>query len=1600
MSRGGRARTGAAQLPALLHAWRESLPSEQWRGLPAAWLAASGARALQFGARRRPGQALLRVLGASDAAPAGADGTAIELITEDMPFLVDTLQMGIAQAGLPIRLIIHPILQVRRDAAGRLQMLHAAVTGSAPDAGGVRESWQYLQIDAIGAAEQRALLARLRSALADLRRACRDWPRMRRVVLELCADIARHPPALAAEVIGESRALLQYMEADHFTFLGVRENRLRRTARGPQLLPVAHTSLGVLRRRSHHAADGGAATRSNIRRALRSHELLVITKANTRSSVHRSGYLDYIGVKRFDRSGRVIGEVRILGLWTSSTYSADARSIPWVRLKLQHVIEHFPFAPGSHDAKRLVQILEGLPRDELLQASVADLIRCARAVLSLQERTRVRVVLRRDEFRRFWSCLVYLPRERCDAAAQARIAALLRAALHGGELDASLSIGDAPLAQLHVVVQVAPDAAARVDAARLERRIDAALIRWRDRLHAALVGRFGQLQGSRLERAYAGAFPASYRQDDHEAAAAADDIADLEDLDRAPEAMQLRLYRPHGQRAERIHLRILRRGETLSVSEVLPTFEHFGLRVIAERPYRLDWPDGSAAWVQDFELEHYARQPVVLARIGAELIGAFRAVRAGELDDDGFNRLLIAAQLSARAVTVLRACCRYLLQTGIALSQSYMERVLSSHPAAARDLVQLFEQRLTPAPARAAAARATLLERRVRRAIGALASADEDRILRAFLAVILAVLRTNYFVRDAHGTPRAWLALKLDCARIPGLPQPRPRYEIFVHSPRLEAVHLRQGPIARGGIRWSERPEDFRTEILGLMKAQHVKNTLIVPVGAKGGFVARRLSPESTREAAQREIVECYAHFMRGLLDLTDNIVQGRIVAPAQVRRLDGDDPYLVVAADKGTASFSDLANSISAEYDFWLGDAFASGGSAGYDHKKMGITARGGWECVKRHFRELGRDIQREPVTVAGIGDMSGDVFGNGMLQSRQIRLVAAFNHQHIFIDPKPDRARSFSERARLLRLPRSGWGDYRRELLSRGGAIYPRSAKQVPLSAEAQALLDLPQRRASPTELIRAILCMRVDLLWNGGIGTYVKAASERHGEIADRANDALRVDGAQVRALVVGEGGNLGFSQRGRIEYAAAAGRINADFIDNSAGVNTSDVEVNLKILLDAANGAAPLPRARRNRLLAAATDEIAALVVRNNYLQSQAISVMQQRASAELGEHQRLLRWLERHGALDRAVECLPTDEELDERRRQGRGLTRPELALLLAYGKIALNHALTESGGAADPYLARELQRYFPQALRRRYPERIEHHRLRAQIIITATTNSCVHRVGPALLMECAEHGDTNAADVARAYTIARDSAELRALWSQIEALDGRVEAEDQYEALWQTSRFLRHVTLWLLSHRREFGAVGAAVARLQPALREFRQVMPGALAGLDRERHQQQRRHYLERGFPPHLAQDLALLEPLQLAPELCVLTATAGARARVVAHAHFKLGERLGLDWLEATIRQLPAGGNWQGAARARLHAAAVAAHLHLTGAVLRGERSARTRGGTAAGAMEPALQRWQQLLSDLRAVASADLAALTVALEALENLAAARPQSLAHLL
>jgi len=1587
------------QVSRLVRAWCAGLPKSEWRAASLPKLRAAASAQLELGAVRRTHQILVRVHSAPLGGAPGGSFTVVDLVTDDMPFLVDTLTMTLGEAGFAVRLIAHPIMAVRRDAKG--QFLGFAERGS-PKAPGARaalnESWQYLQIDRVaGEAECLALQARLASALHDVRRACEDWPLMRRAARTVRTELSAQVPKARVAAVAECQALLEYMENDHFTFLGFQ--RLRRTGRAGLLAPVAGSGLGLLRgrraeRHAHIDAIGASAS-----------ELVTVTKADRRSTVHRPGYLDCIVVHHYDAGGKLTGAARFLGLWTSNTYHADPRTVPLLRLKVRHVIDSFPFRPTGHDGKRLVSILDNLPRDELFQASAAELRQCAKTVLDLHERARgVCLVLRRDASQRFWSCLVYVARERLDNDSFRRLADLLRRALSGDQVDSSLAVGDAPLAQLHIVVHTAVpvrgrSSAGTIDARQLERDLNAALVTWRDRLRSALLQQHDEMVAARLERRFARSFPVAY-QHDVPPELAVQDIADLEEAygteskagaagGGAKSVDRLRLYLPEQRLTHRLHLRLLRGGEPLPISDALPILENFGLRVIAERPYQLHVPQAGTVWLQDFELEHHGEPPQELKSLEAQIASAFPAILAGTLDNDGFHRLIVSAGLTIAQIRVLRAACRYLLQTGMPFSQSYVERALGAHPRLARELWTLFDRRLNPAAGERSGKReAARCEQRLRHAIAEIRNPDEDRILRAYLALILATLRTNYYCDGAEERP---LALKLDPAEIPGLPEPRPAFEIFVHGTRVEGVHMRRGPIARGGIRWSERPEDFRTEILGLMKAQHVKNTLIVPVGAKGGFVARRLRAEGPPEFRGSEVLSCYQAFIRCLLEITDNIVAGKIVAPPQVRRRDGDDPYLVVAADKGTASFSDVANTLSAECGFWLGDAFASGGSDGYDHKKMGITARGAWECVKRHFREVGLDIMRQPFTVAGIGDMSGDVFGNGMLLSPHIQLLAAFDHRHIFIDPEPDARRALRERARLFALPRSSWADYRSEAISAGGGVYERSQKSIVLTPKARDLLGLAGERAAPLEVIRAILTLKVDLLWNGGIGTYVKASDERNSEIGDRANDALRINGNELKARVLGEGGNLGCSQRGRIEYAQHGGRLNTDFVDNSAGVNTSDIEVNLKIMLAGASGGPAPTGARRRRLLASVTDEVAAQVLRNNYLQSQAISLLERRSAADLADHQQFIRALERGGELDRTLEYLPSDTEIEERMAQGRGLTRPELALLLAYGKISMNHALSSADIADDAYLSSELQRYFPRHWRVRFAQRIAHHRLRAPLIVTATTNSILNRMDPGFAMRMSAQTGADISTVARAYTTARDSAGLRELWSMIEALDERLMAQVQYDALLATRDYVEQLTrrLLLAQAGRALTDIGAAVARLSPAFQAVRELLPAALPGIASQRFQSEYAQHVASGLPDALATWLAALPALRATPDLVEVARTSGKALTLVAHQYFRTAAALGIDWLGEAIRALETRGSWQIVARERLYTACLDGQRNLCARALReraGADAALQRWCERLGAPG---QQWQMTLRDLRASAAPDLAALMAGAEALRNLA-----------
>ncbi|HUO86404.1 MAG TPA: NAD-glutamate dehydrogenase, partial [Thermoanaerobaculia bacterium] len=1284
-------------------------------------------------AERPPGEARVRVFNPT----LEDDGwetshTVVEIVNDDMPFLVSSVTAEIGRRDSNIHLVLHPVIEVRRDEAGR--RLEVLVERDQP--GATTESCMHLEVDEETDPEQlEALRQALVGVLDAVRRVVTDWRQMRDQVADVLAGLDERPPPLPEDELAEGREFLDWLADDHFTFLGYREYRLADEDGESYLRLVPDSGLGLLRvvrddseQRSRMPLPKGVAS------FLRRKELLIVSKAHARSPVHRPVAMDYIAVRTFDSDGRVTGERRFLGLFSSAAYQRSVRSVPLLRQKVQRLLDRLGFDRRGHSARTLRHLLDTFPRDELFQISDSDLYDIGLGILRLQERQRVALFVRKDPFERFVSALVFVPRDRHTTKLRRQIEKLLGDSFGGAVTTFSTQVGDAPLARAHFIFQTRPGAVPKFDVRSLEAEIAALASTWEDHLREALVAAHGEEAGLAELRRYADAFPVAYREE----VSADEALLDLEAIEEVVTTggLATRLGRPREASGHQVRFKVFHPSPVRPLSDLLPLLEDMGLQVVWEVPYEVSLPGGDGSvWIRDFLLAGGDQMEIDLPAAREVFREAFARVWSGELESDGFNRLVVAAGLDWREVTMLRAYGRYLRQIGIAFSQEYMAATLARNPRTARHLVTLFRARFDPAdrdgtPERVetASARVETANKALRRSLQSVANLDEDRILRRFLNLVRATQRTNYFQHDADGVAKPYLAIKLDSKQIRRLPEPAPQFEIWVYSPRVEAVHLRGGKVARGGVRWSDRQMDFRTEILGLMKAQMVKNAVIVPVGAKGGFVVKRGAGLS-REELLVEGRECYRTMVRGLLDLTDNLVGETVVPPPDLVRLDDDDPYLVVAADKGTATFSDLANGVAAEYGFWLGDAFASGGSAGYDHKAMGITARGAWVSVERHFRELGIDIQRQDFTAVGVGDMAGDVFGNGMLLSKHTRLVGAFNHLHIFVDPDPDPAVAWKERKRLFELgPRAAWSDYDAGKLSPGGAVFERSTKSVKVSPEVRERFGLAKASISPDELIRAILAAEVDLLWLGGIGTFVKAADETNGDTGDHANDDVRLDASMVRARVVGEGANLGFTQLGRIEYAASGGRINTDAIDNSAGVDTSDHEVNIKIALgEVMRDGMDLDD--RNRLLAAMGDEVAALVLRDNYLQSQAISVTAAKGPALLAAQGRLIRELERAGLLQRGLEFLPDDDEIAQRQAAGRGLTRPEIAILLAYSKIALYKELLASSLPDEPELVSDLLRYFPQPLAERHRDALLRHRLRREIVATHVTNSTVNRVG-------------------------------------------------------------------------------------------------------------------------------------------------------------------------------------------------------------------------------------------------------------------------------
>jgi glutamate dehydrogenase len=1525
----------------------------------------------------------------------------IEIVNDDMPFLVDSVTSALNQRDLTVHLVIHPIMRVIRDgkgvATGLLNPDEAAVDKV------VAESFMHVQIsEQTDPSALAAIEEALAGVLSDVRGAVEDWRTMRKTMVDVIGDIEKTPPSLPKAEVEEVLDFLRWIEDNHFTFLGYRTYDYVGSGAKQEMQVVASSGLGTLRDPSVSVFGGlrelGALPKE-VRDFLLQPSLLNIMKATQRSTVHRSVPLDAISVKRFDKAGKVIGEHRFIGLFTSVAYNQSPKEIPLLRQRVARVVEKAGFRPASHDGKALVNILETYPRDELFQASEEELFEIAIGVLHLQERQKTALFVRRDAFERFVTALIFVPRDHYNTQLRKTYQSILEQAFNGKVSAFFTQMSESVLARLHVVISTTRGEIPEVDTIDLEARLVEAGRSWSDKLQEELVETKGEGSGNELFRRYGEAFPTSYREAYHPHAA----VFDLDRMNELADEHELamNLYRPIAAENDVLNLKIFIRGRPVPLSDVMPMLENMGVKVLSEVPFEISGVGLTLPiWMHDFEMRLKDESECELSDIKAPFQDAFAAVWDGRMEDDGFNGLVLGAGLTWRQVTILRAYAKYLRQAAFTFSQDYMEETLLANAGLSERLVALFEARFNPDAGKSDEARAALCTKitdEIEAGLETVANLDQDRIIRRFLNLIQSTLRTNHYQPAADGQPKSYTSFKLDSRAIEDLPLPRPLLEIWVYSPRVEAVHLRGGKVARGGIRWSDRREDFRTEILGLMKAQQVKNAVIVPVGSKGGFVVKRPPVGGGREEQQAEAIECYKTLMRGMLDITDNIKGPDVIAPDDVLRYDGDDPYLVVAADKGTATFSDIANGVSQDYGFWLDDAFASGGSAGYDHKKMGITARGAWESVKRHFREVGHDTQSQDFTVVGCGDMSGDVFGNGMLLSEHIKLVGAFNHMHIFIDPDPNPKTTLAERARLFALPRSSWTDYDGRKISKGGGIFERSAKSITLTPEIKKLFGIQKDTIAPNDLIRAMLTAKIDLLWFGGIGTYVKSSKESNPEAGDRANDALRVDASELNAKVVGEGANLGVTQRARIEFAHRGGRINTDAIDNSAGVDCSDHEVNIKILLGAVVQNGDMTLKQRDKLLEAMTDSVAELVLADNYDQTLALTLAQSQGARLLDQQHRLMRDLERgHLKLNRSIEFLPNDEVMAERSAAGQGLARPELAVLLAYAKMELYDALLDSDLPDDPYFGDDLALYFPPRLREKYAGQIGEHRLRREIITTTVTNSMINRVGATFVNTIREQTGATAPDIARAYTIVRDTFGLRELWESIEALDNKVPAEVQTRMLIEMQDLVQRETVWFLRNGKQPLDIRASVAEFQPGVTDLKGCLLKVLGDYDRKQIDKRAKAYIDKGVPAASANQVASIDQLVAACDVVRLAGLSGGEIEPVARIYFGVGDRFALDWLRDKALGLDAQSYWQKMAVGALvddffnHQSTLAQDV----LSLNGKGKSKAGAGKAGDgkAAEKAISGWvdtrteavartERLLKDLRASEPIDLAMLAVA-------------------
>jgi glutamate dehydrogenase len=1489
----------------------------------------------------------------------------ILLVNDNIPFLVDSATMACAEYGLSIKLISHPIIQIIGEDKNRV-LIEKTKKGETQ-----AKSLIYIEIKRIEqVSELNAFQAYLEKVFKQIRTAVNDWQPM----LEAMQQAKQSVGSLGDETVrNEQQAFVDWLMQDNFTFLGYRKYQHKKN----QLVAVKDTGFGLLSPTLDADSNDASQLAVEDYKIEKQSDLVVITKVNVISKIHRKGNLDYIGLLETDDQGNVIAEHRFIGLFTSVATNTNSLNIPYICSKIKVLIKQFGFDPQSHSGKMLMHIIDTMPRDEVLQSNTKELFNAVYQSLVIQEKITTQVTARQDKFNRFCSFMVYVPRDLFNTNIRHKIQALLAEAVNGVEVEFSVAIDESHYARLYVVIR---DNKRFNDEllSDIKKAVIEVVTTWEDKLAQTLKERLGSDESVRLMQKFSGSFPVAYREDVSPWVAS----FDVENADKVEHAedIEMSLYAPRVKRQGDFRFKVFRFHNTIPLSEVLPDLENLGLHVVSERPYELTMNDGQSIWVQDFDLSLESGNGLELELVKTRFHQAFAKVVAGELESDPLNKLVILGGLTWRQISFLRSLVKYLLQTRLPYSMDYIERAMVQHPHISRWIVELFSIKFSPQldsveqkDAREYLdafkekfaiqcnhlnvklnqyqqdcvdkyfrsrkfSRDNMADKAIKvinALLGSVKSQDEDRIIRHMVDIINAILRTNYFQIDSKGSHQPAISLKINSSALPFLPKPVPFREIFVYSPRVEAIHLRMGKVARGGLRWSDRYEDFRTEVLGLMKAQNVKNSIIVPVGSKGGFVVKKM-PKGTRDEVMAEVISCYKIFIGSMLDITDNIKGKRIIAPKNVVRHDQDDPYLVVAADKGTATFSDIANGISEERGFWLGDAFASGGSAGYDHKGMGITAKGAWESVKRHFRELGIDCQAEDFSVVGIGDMMGDVFGNGMLLSKHICLKAAFNHLHIFLDPNPDSASSWKERDRLFKLPRSSWEDYNQELISKGGGVFSRFDKAIPISAEVKAWLKIKEDELAPQDLINKLLLSEVDLIWNGGIGTYVKASDETHADVGDSANNALRVDGKQLKCKVFGEGGNLGVTQKGRIEFAGNGGMINTDFIDNSAGVDCSDHEVNIKILLKAMMEDGLYDIESRNKLLASMTDNVSDLVLKNNYMQTQTLSFMAHLSSNRVGAKAHLIRLLESKGLLDRDIEFLPSDAELERRRKNNEGLTRPELCILLSYSKLDLYDQVIKSAVLDDPWLRRLLINYFPKKLHNVDAKYLDNHRLKREIIGTILTSQITDRMGATFVIRMQEDTGADVGAVCQAFYIVVELFKLNNLWHDIEAHDGQVEVSKQIEAFVAIWKFTRQTVRWVLNNLGHDLNIEQQYNELNKGVAQFRKDFTKYISEVDKAAMNRVINAIDKQGFSHDLAQDIAALPYLSSAMDVVKVANKQQVSVRNAADLYFPLGKMLHLIWLQGMIEELAVNNQWHVHARGGLRDDLTDYHAQLTASLL----------------------------------------------------------------